>query len=112
MIHVSGDLLVGVRGFEPPAPAFRTQYSNQAELHSDRDAYIAGPHIGGNPHNASGQQLCRLAAFAGLGLPVVPGIHQLQHGRGGLLDRAACHINGRPTVAEIKNFSAIFIIIT
>ena len=30
-----GENMVGVRGFEPPAPAFRTQYSNQAELHSD-----------------------------------------------------------------------------
>ncbi len=35
--------LVGVRGFEPPAPAFRTQYSNQAELHSDMRLYSGTP---------------------------------------------------------------------
>ena len=36
--------MVGVRGFEPPAPAFRTQYSNQAELHSVARPYSqAGP---------------------------------------------------------------------
>src|ERR1700709_635894 len=40
--------MVGVRGFEPPAPAFRTQYSNQAELHS-----VAGLYSGTRRQTAS-----------------------------------------------------------
>ncbi len=92
--------LVGVRGFEPPAPASRTQCSTRLSYTPAEARRIAPPDAGDNPHIASSARLYRSRPRARrLGLTVVPVLHQLQHGRRRLLDRSPRHVDRRPAVA-------------
>src|ERR1700712_5176208 len=97
--HLAWTILVGVRGFEPPAPASRTQCSTRLSYTPTEGARIAPVRRSGKALNTSGRGLWCRAAVGGLGPSVVPRLHQLQHRGRRLLDRASRHIDRRPPMA-------------
>ena len=67
--------LVGVRGFEPPAPASRTQCSTRLSYTPAEGGRIAAPRAGGKALKRTRDGLCCGPAVVRLCLPVVPCFH-------------------------------------